>query len=595
MPFLWRILFCLSLFQVGALELSAKQKKEEPIPVPPNPVSERVQGYVKESLNITLRATGRIEEPLDFLIRKPPRKGSLGELRRTGSKSAMVVYTPAADTGPEDDSFTFAARSVDSPVSAPARIDIELLLRPAALEFPQTVDFGVVPIGDSVRLEVCIKNTGGSDAPLDFSIDTPWSFVDPPPNFLAGGQKIAIKLVFEPTCLGHFTGRLVLSKHGKNFVVLQGSSTEALSWPAQGLVISPEMRTSLNLGITFTNLTDSVRNVEFEWPYHIVGHQSINIPVNGSKLAALSVDDAMPSSYSAKSEVRCRSGNFTFTVPITIGPTPAKIEIYPKDSIDLGEGQIHEMARGQFIVSNSGGETAGLILEAPQEIIIRPNPKEVFLCPGMSQEFEVLFKPEKSGKYRLPIAVGLAGKTLINLSVNCDVPASIPVEKLLELPNVQSMSNEQKIEKTANIAAVKNIELNEVKSNSCVLSWDVPDGAKDFLIEERHLIPKGNGEVAQEWVAWKRNISFNQSGSKVHVSLKKLSQNTFWMVRVIPLDEFGYKGTPSKVIKVYTLKKNLFTIPFVIWGPSLLIIIVVLIILIADKLRVLIFTSKSEA
>lgn len=585
MPFLWRILVFLSLFQIGAFELSAKQKKEEPLPVPPNPVSERLHGYVKESLNITLRATGRIEEPLVFLIRKPPLKGSLGELRRTGPKSAMVVYTPAADAGPEEDSFTFAARSVDSPVSAPGRINIELLLRPAALEFPQTVDFGVVPIGDSVRLEICIKNTGGSDAPLALSINPPWSLDGPSPNEIKAGKEVFISLIFAPETFGGFSERFNLAASGKQFITLKGSSQEPFQWPAQGLVITSESRQQAYLSIPISNLTDKSRELEFQWPSGIVAPPRLNIPASSTIRVPVALPASASPAFSFSGMVSFRSGNFTGSFPFAVRPAPAKLIFEPSETLNLSETTIKDTAVGALIILNTGGLATPLKIENPHELSIRPEPSGVLVNPGESMEFEISAKSGKPGTHSFDLKIGAVDGPLHSLKVYHIVRSSQPVEKFLDIPETRPAP----IEPTAPVSAIPPVQecfLDESTTHSVTIHWKLTSPeTRDFIVERRVIRAGSDGRPVEHWEPW-RPVEIRITGDIATAYFRKLPPGTFWNIRVRGIDSKGLPGPPTLGhFRIETQPLPSWNLPLWLWIPVSLLLAAGIFILLKKHFR----------
>jgi hypothetical protein len=590
MPFLWRVLVFLSLFQIGAFEVSAKQNKEEPIPVPPTPVSERVQGYVKEPLKITLRASGRIEEPMDFLIRKLPRKGSLGELRRTGPKSAMVVYTPAADAGPEQDSFTFAARSVDSPVSAPARIDIDLLHRPAALEFPQSVDFGVVPIGDTVRLEVCIKNTGGSDAPLAISVNPPWSLEGPPPNEIKAGGESLISLIFAPETFGSFSERFTLSASGKQFISLKGSSQEPFQWPAQGLVIPSESRQQADLSIQISNLTDKSRELDFQWPSGIVAPSRINIPASSAVPVPVALEPSTPPAFSFFGEVTFRSGNFTGAFPLAVRPAPARLVFEPSDIVHLSETSVYDTAVGTLVVKNTGGLPTPLKIEIPDALSIRPEPSGVLVNPNDSVEFEIFAKSATPGNYSFDLKIGAADGPIQPLKVLHSVRPSQPVEKLLDFRDAPPVNSEPA--GPVGAIPVKECFLDESTPHSVTIHWKLTSPeTKGFLVERRVIRAGLNGRPDQKWEPF-RQAEIKITGDIATAYFRKLPPGTFWNIRLRGIDSEGLVGPPpTGHFRIETRPINPWKIPFWIWIPALLAITAGIFLIVKKRIR---FVSESN-
>lgn len=584
----------LSLFQVGAFELSAKQKKEDPIPVPPTPVSERVQCYVKEPLKITLRATGRIEEPMDFLIRKLPLKGSLGELRRTGPKSAMVVYTPAADAGPEEDSFTFAARSVDSPVSAPARIDIYLIHRPAALEFPQSVDFGVVPIGDSVRLEVCIKNTGGSDAPLALSVNPPWSVEGPPPNEIKAGGESFISLIFAPKTFGSFIERFTLAACGKQFISVKGSSQEPFQWPAQGLVIPSESRQQANLSMPISNLTDKSRELDFQWPSGIVAPSRINIPASSAVQVPVALEPSTPPAFSFSGDVPFRSGNFTGAFPLAVRPAPAKLVFEPFETLKLSETSVNDTAVGTLVITNTGGLATPLKIENPQGLRIRPEPSGVLVNPGESMEFEISAKSAKPGNYSFDFKIGAADGPMHSLKVHHIVRSSQPVEKFLDIPETRPAPPEPAA-RVAAIPPVKECFLDESTTHSVTIHWKLtsPD-TSNFLVERRVIRAGVGGPPSEQWEPWPQ-VEIRITEDTVTAYFRKLPPGTFWNIRLRGIDSKGLAGPPTPGhFRIETRPINPWKIPFWIWIPALLVLAGGLVLIVKKRIRFVLSSNPED-
>lgn len=591
MPFLWRFLGCLFLLLAGALQLSAKQNKEEPIPVPPNPLSEQVRGYVNEPLKITLRATGRIEEPMDFLIRKQPRKGSLGELRRTGPKSAVVLYTPAGDSGPVEDFFTYAVRSVDSPVSAPARIDIDLLLRPAALEFPESVDFGVVPIGDSVRLEVCIKNTGGSDAPLALSANPPWSFESPPPSAIKSGEELVIPLIFAPEALGDFSDRFTLALGGKQFISLRGSSQEPFAWPSEGLIIPSESRNQPDLSIPISNLTDKSRELEFQWPSGIVAPLRLNIPAASTIRVPVALAPTAPPAFSFSGDVPFRSGNFNGTFPLAVRPAPARLVFEPSDIVHLSETSVYDTAVGTLVVKNTGGLPTPLKMQIPDTLSIRPEPSGVLVNPNDSVEFEIFAKSATPGNYSFDLKIGAADGPIQPLKVLHSVRPSQPVEKLLDFRDTPPV-NAEPAGPVGAIPPVKECFLDESTPHSVTIHWKLTSPeTRGFLVERRVIRAGSNGRPDEQWEPF-RQAEIKITGDIATAYFRKLPPGTFWNIRLRGIDSKGLVGPPpTGHFRIETRPINPWKIPFWIWIPALLAITAGIFLIVKKRIR---FVSESN-
>jgi hypothetical protein len=591
MPFFWRVLVFLSLFQVGAFELLAKQKKEEPIPVPPSPVSERIQGYVKEPLKITLRATGRIEEPMDFMIRKPPQKGSLGEIRRTGPKSACVVYTSSVSDESGQDYFTYAVRSVDSPVSSPARIEIDLSSRPAVLDYPHSLDFGVVPIGDSVSMEVSIKNTGGSRAVLAPAINTPWRIENASSDVIESCGQAVLTLIFNPQTLGNFDEQLSLTPSADDFIRLRGGSNKPFDWPSQGLIITSETRNRADLSIPFKNLTENSRDVEFQWPSGIFAPNRFKIPAGSTIMVPVALETTAPPVFSYVGEVDFRSGKFAGSFPITIHPAQAKLVLEPSEILKLSETSVNDTAFGTLFVTNAGGLPSQLKTENPHRLSIRPEPSGVLVNPGETKKFEIFEKSLKSGNYRLDFKIGFAEGAMNALKIHHDVRSSQPVEKFMGLP-VSQNSSTPSMSPAAEIPPVEELLLNESSPHSVKLQWKLPSPeAKNFFIERQEIIAGVDGQPQVAWKRWE-GVHVEMQGDSAFAHFRKLTPNSFWKIRIIGVDSNGLSGQlPKKNFRISTTPVNLWKIPFWIWMPIVLSIFVVIPIFLQKRTDKILFKT----
>jgi len=582
MPFPWRLLFFLPLLQVSVFEISAKPKKEASDPTPPTPIAARVRGYSSEAVTIVLQARGRIEEPLQFLIRKNPAKGSLSEIRRTGPKTAEVDYRPAADAPTGEFFFTFAAQSVDSPVSAPARVDIEINRRPAALEFAPQLDFGEVALGDSARVNFIISNTGGLPAILGIAPQPPWHLPEPAPDSVDARKQVVITFIFEPQQTGAFSERLVITPDKSRFAVLRGTGKQALSWPAQGLIIASEERERSDLSIAFQNLTTKTRSVEFNWPENLIGPKKLEIPALSTVPIPVSLAASAPPSFSFRGAVFFRSGNFSDSFPLTVNPASPRLLITPENDLDLGEAPVHETISGQFVVSNTGGLPAEVLMQVPDGLVVRPEPSGLLIAPSSSLEFEVSTSSAKPGNFSQTLMIGPSESQMQVLKIQYSIRAPQPVEKLLAIPNERPKAEDATLS-FATISHRIKIKVIESKAHVIALNWNAFNGVKNYKLEERKIKYSDHGTIIEEWIPWDRNILMNIKENDVEVILKKLPSNTSWIIRVRPINDSGRLGVPSQPFKIQTTSEGLFKVPFIVWAPVGLMFFLFFIILLGKK------------
>lgn len=549
MPLLWRICFFISLLQIGVVELSAKPKKEETLPVPPTPISAKVRGYSGDVLAIVLQAKGRVEEPLQFYIRKKPAKGSLGEIRQTGPKTAEVLFRPSGSFDSGEDFFTFAARSVDSPVSAPARVDIVITHRPAELQFSPEFDFGEVALGDSARREILISNSGGLPAFLDISPTPPWRLAESAPSVVEPGKQIVVTLIFEPKQPGDFSERLGVSSDKSRFAVLRGASKQALSWPPQGLTIASEERDRSDLSIAFQNLTANTRSVEFQWPENIIGPKKLKIPAQSTVPISVSLAASAPPSFSFRGAVFFRSGNFSDSFPLTVHPAPPRLRITPENDLDLGEAPVHETISGQFVVSNTGGLSAEVLMQIPDGLVVRPEHSGLLIAPSSSSKFEVSTSSAKPGNFSQTLMIGPSESQMQVLKIQYSIRAPRPIEKLLRIP-VESPNPEVTDQPLAKIPAVMECLLVESGPHDLVVKWKhTSPNAIGYILERREIDLKKPGGL--RWVKWETPV-VKISGEWVEASFRKLPANSFWYFRILGMDSNHSLGPSSPAFRLET-------------------------------------------
>jgi hypothetical protein len=561
MPFPWRLLFFLLLLQVSVFEISAKPKKEASDPTPPAPISARVRGYSNEVLTIVLQARGRIEEPLQFLIRKNPAKGSLSEIRRTGPKTAEVDYRPAADAPTGEFYFTFAAQSVDSPVSAPVRVDIEINRRPAALEFNPQLDFGEVALGDSARVNLIISNTGGLPAILGIAPQPPWHLPEPAPDRVDAGKQVVITFIFEPQQTGAFSERLVITPDKSRFAVLRGTGKQSLSWPAQGLIIASEERKRSDLSIAFQNLTASTRSVEFQWPENLIGPKKLEIPALSTIPIPVSLAASAPPSFSFRGAVIFRSGNFSDSFPLTVHPAPPRLLITPENDLDLGETPVHETISGQFVVSNTGGLPAEVLMQVPEGLVVRPEPAGLLIDPSSSSEFEVSTSSAKPGDFSQTLMIGPSESQMQVLKIQYAVRPSQPVEKLLSIP--AAIPNIIAQVKMPPVTGIRQISADK---DSIELAWSVASPKLSRFQVERRVL--GSDET-EKWEAMP-DVQYEILDQEARARVSKIRSGSLYILRIRGFDQDGNPTEASSKIRIVKPSPKSFSLP--LWGWLLMLL-----------------------
>ena len=287
----------------------SKEKEEIPAP-PPMAKTGAATVFLDTPAETPLHIAGRIVDPLDFLIRKEPKHGQLSGLRRTGRNSAAVLYTPDAHARPGDDFFSFAAQSVDSPVSAQATVWVRLVERPSVLEYPGEMDFGKVFLGDREERPLNLTNTGGGTAAGTIRPNAPWHAGKGGEYRVPAGTESAIPLAFEPLEERDFSDRIQVGADQKSVVLVRGSGVAPVLWPKDGLVVSPADRGKGTTSITFTNNSSSERSLSVDWPEFLKAPKEVTLPPEGS--TAVKLEFPAPLSLNYEGEAAVLSGNNSF-------------------------------------------------------------------------------------------------------------------------------------------------------------------------------------------------------------------------------------------------------------------------------------------
>lgn len=560
-----RALFFLAsvLFFFSSSSQAQAKEKEEPITRSPSPQPVVASVYIGERTLISLPLRGRIEEPVTILIRKKPRFGILTEPERVNRQTWRVWYSPLPGSDEIIDSFSYAAKSVDSPVSVAAQVQVSIMKRPAQLVSSDSLDFGSVPVGDTLVKEIDIQNSGGKTAVINPALRAPWKLVDAIPIQIKAGDTKKIRVAFSPDSLGAFAEKLALETETKRAIKLNGSSKNPIKWPSKPLLFASDQREALQ-SVSFKNLTDRIREVVFEWPDFLEAPSHVSIEPESDIEIPVKLKAAPSFSWDGPVSFSC--GNFKGSLHVFIETAPASITLEPLSVLDLGEFPLGSSANCTLRLTNSGGRPARLTIDVPNWIKVNPSPAAVLINPGESAAFEATVTPQKVGTFDFSLPVQSDSETLGAFRFRATARSAQPVEKLLAIPAPEPVSPPPSTP-VADIPPVDECALVESTPHSIIISWKVPDGADGFVLESRRIVPMESGSFSEEWIEWKRNISFLVKDGLATATLKKLPSDTFWMIRVSGIDSKGIKGPPSRIQRIETTQETFYKIPFFIWAP----------------------------
>ena len=548
-------------------QISGYAREKEEVPVsPPMAKPLVVSASVGRGTEIHLTIGGRIAEPMAVMIRRPPRLGTLGELERTGRNSAVVLYTPDPKAGPGADSFSFAAKSVDSPVSAAATVQIRLVEEPPLVQFPQELDFGPVFLGDTAEKFIPVRNAGGGTAFWQIKPPPPWRIGGSGSYKLAGGGESVLHLFFAPADEREFRDRIPMAPDPKSVLSVSGSGVAPVSWNKDGVVFTPKQRETGTIEWKVANQTSEERKITVEWPAVLKAPKETTIPPNSTSV--LQIEVAGDAQLNYEGEAMAGSGNFRSRIPIRIFPAPAKLDVKPEKILKLDGLPKDGPLKGRFVVKNIGGSDAPLEIFAPPDSVVTPDPRSMVLRVGQEQTFEVQQESRKqdAGNFRIQSPACEP----VDLSV--ESPASkpgggpVPVERFLDIPKRSAPENLGAPEAVpSGVSPFEKVTVLSAELHEIVLTWKLPpSGASDFRIERRSITPGANGRVAVTWIPWQGG-KISLGGGMATARLERLPANSLWTIRIVPVDERGNAGQPSPLLKIATKPLKHFPVPWWAW------------------------------
>lgn len=539
---------------------------KEPVPIPP-PMAKSltVSTSTGSPVEIPLAIGGRIVEPMTVMIRKPPRLGRLGEVRRTGRSTATVLYTPDPGTGPGEDRFSFAAQSNDSPVSAAATVRIRLVEDPPRPEFPEQLDFGKVFLGDTAEKNVAIRNSGGGIASWQIKPNPPWSIAGSGSYDVAAGRETVMRLVFAPAEERDFRDRIQMAPDSKSVLAVSGTGVSPVSWNKEGIVFTPQDWETGTTEMKVINQTSEERMLTIEWPDSLKASGETVIPPNGEAVLQVQVVGGPQTNF--QGEATARSGNFAGRIPIRVFPAPAKLEVKPERLLKLGGHSEKGAKKAQFIVGNTGGSDAPLEILAPADVHITPDSRDLILRAGQDQVFEV----ELHSAEPAPRKIRIQSPACEPLELSLEAPASqqakspLPVENFLSLPQKPVESPAMPASLPGGTPPQEIPSIVSAGPHEIVLKWKLPSpGGSAFRIERRSIVAGSNGGVTFSWIPWQGAKIITGDGIAT-ARLERLAADSMWTIHVVPLDEKGNPGQPTPGFQIATKTLARPRIPWWFW------------------------------
>jgi hypothetical protein len=541
---------------------------EPPLLPPPMAQPQNLSIFRGHSVEVPLRAQGRIPGELKFLIRSRPSKGRLGDIRITGRKSAVVTYTHDGATEGSD-SFTFAVQALDSPVSAAATVSVNISEEPPVLSVVHSVDFGAVLVGETSEQQIVLRNSGGGMLTGQMDVSPPWKLLGSSEYRLSRNEEKRVRLLYVPEGEQQYSGKLTFSHDTRSAVELSGSAISPFEFdPSREIELAGQEGSSLRSGgVVVRNRTARDRIVDISVPPEIASPEQVTVPAGGETNITLHTQSAFLGALEGL--VTFESEGFRQGIPLRVFALQPVLRIEPREGLDFGSIEPRRRHTGHLRIRNEGGTAARLKATAPHEVLLVPDPNTAVLQPGETRIFEVALEVSSTGDYRSqividpgagkPISVDVAGRIVEQTAEARKVPV------LTLAPPVPEPEPAQK-ESMSAVPPVTEIKVLKASNRVFEIGWNKPSADSVTWMIQQLQFDMPNGDSPK--LVWRdlRNIRFLEQNGMAVARFENLAPGQVWLLRIVSIDSQGRRSAPSPTLKLLSAHSKRFSASWLIAG-----------------------------
>lgn len=535
-------------------------RSEAPVVPPPMAKADTIRVERGTEVEIPLRAGGRTPGPLRFLVRQPPRYGSLGEPRLVKPNEAVVTYKHDGRSGAPVDAFRFAAQAADSPVSAAAEIRIMVTEPPLRPSFPESLDFGDILAGQSTDRELTIRNTRGGAGSLQIDIPAPWASPQGKSIDVPAGGTVKFPVTFQPASGGRFDDFLRLRWTDK-----------AAAIRLTGVALDLFLVSLSGENAQITSRSADPLLIELEGPPGLDVPASITIPPMGRSTIPLKRKDNHAGGV--QGSLTLAAGSTRKSFPVSISAPAARLISDPSDSIDFGRVGVGSPARSRIHLRNSGGQPATFRTASEEGLRLIPPPDQIVLAPGASEEFLVEFLPAEAGSANGALEfVGPGNVVLLTLpwkaavaaqagsppsSPIADSPAPVPAHASTDsdepAPPAESPAPTPRAPRQPGPPLIEDLRITSSSSNRMQVAWREPKPKPEkYSVERREVVFVSDNEPPKEkWIPWD-GIILNREDDTARATFVRLPPNASWFIRIQALDANCQITATTPVFRIYS-------------------------------------------
>ncbi len=554
---------CILLF--FAQNVFAAPKEAPTPPPPPMPQDQQISIYRGRTVEIPLRAIGRANGQLKFLIRIKPKTGKLGEIRFTGDKTAVVTYTHNESSGASADGFTYAVQGLGTAVSAPGRVQITVSENPPAFSVVHAIDFSTTMIGEPREEELTIRNTGGGIITGVIMAPAPWKVLGDTRYQLGRKEEKRVRILFDPSEAREYTEKLVFSHDARSAVTLTGSATSPFELePSRDIELTcKDAETIRSGGLIIRNTTERERVVDITAPARIAAPDQVLVGAKGEARVPFHTPPDFLEAIDG--EVVLESEGFRRSIDLHAQALRPILQVEPK-ALDFGRIPAGQRRTIPVEIKNTGGTPARLRILAPPDLLLAPDPNTAVIEPGQSRTFQAILETSAIGAYRFELEINAENISSIRIPVDAQVANQPAVTGKIVTSPIAPLAPEPARAPTVNelypsdVPKIEKVEVQQIGKRAIEVSWHRPaPNAESVVIEQRML---GTDGVSSWKTLDNNNIKISDRDDKVVVRFENLAPGQIWFLRFSSLDQNGHQSVPSATVRLASVP---WKTPVVIW------------------------------
>jgi hypothetical protein len=555
-----------------------------PAPIPPLPQSStHAVPYGGEAVFEIRTADG---PPVEFIIRRAPRHGTLTDLGPGEGNSRILRYTHTSEYSGLDE-FLFAVQAAGTVVSAPARVFVQILPPTVEIEAtPLGLEFGSVLLGSTAMRSVLLKNNGTGHGKIRLKTEDPWMVAgSDQPIEIAPAEEVAAGVIFRPGEGRQYFGTLEVEIEGeeKIKVALTGEGSEILGLQPRTLTLEPNFSEKARMGLlTVVNLTDAPQRVQVD----NAGLESIpsNISLEPRGQFVIRLRESLVPPEAFERSVVFRVGGWSTEAEIRAGTVPGFLVSAEKQGFVLTPEPDEEHT---FMIENPGGLPVSALVEAPDWVAFDDFTRSVLFDAGEKKEIRLFLqegeKPRSDQDASISFSYGLDRKLSIPIffrgaeEQESDV-APVVRGAIVEVPpapprpgEIMVETEQMRREREQDMLRIQEVDTS--LTGITIIRWLDPSiYERSYLIEERMLLPPEaparptmqdflerrldveatptptpDGEIRFRWTVLNRvtitaHLKEDRSGNEVKAVVEGLRPSWPYTLKITPLRSDGKRS-----------------------------------------------------